>query len=80
MAKRKTHLTIKVSRPRKKELKRARQKEAQLIPRSCLKWPGFLDLIASPQISLKKKKQNSPIKLTDRQKNIFVKITRYPVE
>lgn len=71
MAKRKTHLTIKVSRPRKKELKRARQKEAQLIPRSCLKWPGFLDLIASPQISLKKKKQNSPIKLTDRKRTFL---------
>ena len=49
MAKRKTHLTIKASRSRKKDLRLGRRKEAPLIPCSCVKWPRLLDVIPSPQ-------------------------------
>ena len=59
MAKRKTHLTIKASRSRKKDQRLGKRKEAPLIPRSCVKWPSLLDVIASPQISVKKK-NNKP--------------------
>ena len=71
MAKRKTHLTIKASRSRKKDLRLGRRKEAPLIPCSCVKWPRLLDAIASPQISVKKKQQTSSIKLTDRKRTFW---------
>ena len=71
MANKKTHLTIKASRSRKKDLRLRRRKEAPLIPRSCVKWPSLLDVIASPQISVKTKQQTSPIKLTDRKRTFL---------
>ena len=74
MAKRKMHLTIKASRSRKKDPRLGRRQDAPLIPRSCVKWPGLLDVIASSQVSVKKKKKkkkNSPIKLTDRKRTFW---------
>ena len=68
MVRRKTHLTIKVSRSKKKNLRIGRQNKTPLISQSCIKWPGLLDVIASPIITLKKKQQTSPIKLTDRKR------------
>ena len=71
MGKRKTHLTIKASRSQKKDLRLGRRKEAPLIPRFGVKWPSLLDVIASPHISVKKKQQTSPIKLTDRKRTFW---------
>ena len=68
MVKRKTQLTIKVSRSRKKNLRLGRQNKTPLISQPCIKCPGLLDVIASPIIKLKKKQRTSPIKLTHRKR------------
>ena len=66
MVNRKTHLTNKVFRSKKKNLRLGRQNKTPLISQPCIKWPGLLDVTASPIIKLKKKQRTSPIKLTDR--------------
>ena len=43
----------------RKTFRLGRWKEAPLIPRLCVKWPGLLVVIAPPQISVKKK-NNKP--------------------
>ena len=79
MGKRKTHMTIKASRSRKKDLRLGRRKEAPLIPRFGVKWPSLLDVIASPHISVKKKQQTSPIKLTDRKRTFWLRSPGSPL-
>ena len=71
MAKKKTHLTIKISKSRKKQQRLGRQRKSLEIPRSCVKWPGLLDVLISPQISSKKKQDSSPIKSTDRKRKLW---------
>ena len=68
MAKKKTRLTIKISKSRKKQQRLGRQRKSLGIPRPCVKWPGLLDVLISPQISSKKKQDSSPIKSTDRKR------------
>ena len=65
MAKRKTHLTIKASRSRKKDLRLGRRKEASLNTRSCVKWPRCHSFTTDFR---EEKQQTSPIKLTDRKR------------